>query len=91
MKNRFTVQFRGNVDYANQEELQTKIREVLKSFPQFKVTFQSVEVWSDFQGNPRLFNDDGSDYVVPPVVKSAEEVKQVQEEAPAVKEEPKQE
>lgn len=66
MKNRFTVQFRGNVDYASQEELQTKIREVLKGFPQFKVTFQSVEVWSDFQGNPKLYNDDGSDYVVPP-------------------------
>ena len=66
MKNRFTVQFRGNVDYTSQEELQAKIREVLKTFPQFKVTFQSVEVWSDFQGNPKLYNDDGSDYVVPP-------------------------
>lgn len=78
MNNRFTVQFRGNVDYASQEELQTKIREVLKNFPQFKVTFQSVEVWSDFQGNPRLFNDDGSDYVVPPVANPVvkEEVKQ---------------
>lgn len=81
MKNRFTVQFRGNVDYDNQEELQAKIREVLKNFPQFKVTFQSVEVWSDFQGNPRLFNDDGSDYVVLPVVVSAkEEAKTDQEE-----------
>lgn len=79
MKNRFTIQFRGNVDYTSQEELQAKIREVLKTFPQFKVTFQSVEVWSDFQGNPRLFNDDGSDYVVLPVA------------TPIVKEEAKQE
>lgn len=82
MKHRFTVQFRGNVDYTSQEELQAKIREVLKTFPQFKVTFQSVEVWSDFQGNPRLFNDDGSDYVAPVIaIPAKEEAKPVQEEA----------
>ena len=62
MKNRFTVQIRGVVDFETQEKLQTAMQEVLKSFPEFKLTFSSIEVWQDPDGNPRLYDEDGKEY-----------------------------
>lgn len=72
MKQKFTVQIRGNVLIDNQAELEKQMREVLARFPNFVPTFSSVEVWSDYQGNPRLFNDDGSEYVAPIAAKQEE-------------------
>lgn len=62
MKNRFTIQIRGNVDHVSQEELQKQMQAVLATFPDFKMTFSSVEVWQNPDGNPRKFNDDGTEY-----------------------------
>lgn len=67
MKQKFTVQIRGNVLIDNQTELETQMREVLAKFPNFVPTFSSVEVWADYTGNIRLFNDDGSEYRAPAV------------------------
>jgi 2'-5' RNA ligase len=77
MKNRFTVQFRGNVDYESEAALQEAIRTTLAQFPEFTVTFSSVEVWTGVDGKARVFNDDGTDYVEP----SAVETETVKEEA----------
>ena len=71
MKQKFTLQIRGNVLIENQVELEKKMREVLARFPSFVPTFSSVEVWTDIKGEPRVFNDDGSDYVAPVVQTSA--------------------
>ena len=76
MKQKFTVQIRGNVLIDNQAELEKQMREVLARFPNFVPTFSSVEVWSDYQGNPRLFNDDGSEYAAPIAVKPEEPKKE---------------
>ena len=59
MKQKFTVQIRGNVLIDNQMELEKQMREVLAKFPNFVPTFSSVEVWTDFDGSPKKFNDDG--------------------------------
>ena len=77
MKQKFTFQIRGNVLIENQAELENQMREVLARFPNFVPTFSSVEVWTDFKGEPRMFNDDGSEYVAPSEFAPAkEEVKQ---------------
>ena len=65
MNNRFTLQIRGNVDAESKEKLQDEMRQVLATFPQFKMTFSSIEVWQDGDGNPRVFNDDGTEYFPP--------------------------
>ena len=65
MKQKFTVQIRGNVLIDNQMELEKQMREVLAKFPNFVPTFSSVEVWTDFYGSPKKFNDDGTVYVKP--------------------------
>lgn len=65
MKQKFTVQIRGNVLIDNQAELEKQMREVLAQFPNFVPTFSSVEVWADYAGNIKLFNDDGSEYRAP--------------------------
>lgn len=65
MKQKFTIQIRGNVLIDNQAELEKQMREVLAQFPEFTATFSSMEVWVDFNGTPRKFNDDGTDYVAP--------------------------
>lgn len=62
MKNRFTIQVRGVVDFETQEALQASMQEVLKSFPEFKLTFSSIEVWQDPDGNPRLYDENGKEY-----------------------------
>ena len=62
MKNRFTIQIRGNVLADNQNALQQQIENTLATFPQFKLTFSSVETWQDPNGNPRVFRDDGTEY-----------------------------
>mgnify|MGYP005938555517 CR=1 FL=1 len=67
MKQKFTFQIRGNVLIENQAELEKQMREVLARFPNFVPTFSSVEIWTDFNGNAKKFNDDGTEYV-PPVV-----------------------
>lgn len=77
MKQKFTFQIRGNVLIENQTELEKQMREVLSRFPNFVPTFSSVEVWTDVKGEPRKFNDDGSDYVEPiPVVPIREKVEE---------------
>ena len=63
MKQKFTFQIRGNVLIENQAELEKQMRDVLSRFPNFVPTFSSMEVWTDFNGNVKKFNDDGSEYV----------------------------
>ena len=77
MKQKFTFQIRGNVLIENQAELEKQMRDTLSHFPNFVPTFSSVEVWTDVKGEPRVFNDDGSEYVEPvvqaPAVDKSEE------------------
>lgn len=76
MKQKFTIQIRGNVLVEDQIALEQQMRETLKKFPNFSMTFSSVEVWTDFSGKPRVFNDDGSDYKEEaPVAEKTEESK----------------
>lgn len=58
MKNRFTIQIRGNVDYESEAALQKAMSEFLAQYPAFKVNFKSIEVWSDMDGKPRVFAED---------------------------------
>lgn len=60
---KFTVLVRGSVVAENQEELEKSIRETVKNFPRFNLSFSSIECWTDFNGMPRVFNEDGTPYV----------------------------
>lgn len=60
---KFTVLVRGSVVAENQEELEKSIRETLKNFPKFNLSFSSIECWTDFNGIPKVFNEDGTPYV----------------------------
>lgn len=59
---RFTLQIRGHIDAESQEDIETLLAKILTENYDFILTYKAIEVWS-YDGNPRLFNDDGTEYI----------------------------
>lgn len=61
---RFTIAFSGNVLADTEESVQSIIHNFCKTYPQFQLTWQSIEGWM-MMGVLQDFNDDGSTYTPP--------------------------
>jgi hypothetical protein len=81
---RFTISISGTVLADNEEAVRSIITSFCKTYPQFQLTWQSIEGWM-MMGVLQDFNDDGSIYTPPVETPEEEAIKAIQEK---VNEEP---
>lgn len=65
-KNRFTIQLKGFMDAQSEDVIETLIQTICTQFPEFTLSWKSIEVWANYDGSLRQFNDDGSEYIPQP-------------------------
>ena len=63
MKNKFTFQILGNINYDSYQALYSKLLELFQNLSGSEITTLNLTAWQDGNGNLRKFNEDGVEII----------------------------
>lgn len=63
MKNKFTFQILGNINYDSYQALYSKLLELFNNLSGSEITTLNLTAWQDGNGNLRKFNEDGVEII----------------------------